>query len=258
MYSIVLILKKYTHTKDEDHNNLNRFVNIAMKYYEKYLDLGSLTEFIIITASAELEEISKTITNQYPTSKWPWMFYSEDQLLHKTIPFGPARDQILRLAIAPLIKTQNYLILNTNSFLIKNLSESNIIINDKPILNKIDIDYPFHYLTSSQLLHFDYDKVQNSTVMGKTPQIYITNIVKDLIKWLVDIYGNQKLWQIILINNKFYDHALYWVWLVKNNLTDQYQNFENANVATFALNTFLYKLKFENIANSELEKIFNA
>jgi hypothetical protein len=220
--SIVLILKKYTYSRENDYNNLDKFIDINMKYFEKNFDLKCLSEFIIVTAPNELDEISKAITNIYPTTKYPWMFYSEDQLLYKTIPNGPFRDHLIRISIAPLIKTDYYFVINDNSILNKNLLYNDLIINNKPILNKIDIDLPFNYLTSSQLLQLDFDKVQNSPVMGKTPQIFITSIVKDLIKYLIDNYGNQKVWQVILVNNRFNDYALYWSWIVKNNLTEKY------------------------------------
>jgi hypothetical protein len=191
-----------------------------MPNFEENLDLKDITEFIIITATNEFEEISKKITNLYPTNKWPWMFYSENQLLHKNISLGSIRDQLLAISIAPLVKTEKYLLLKYNSLL---MNKVNINENIIPTMYVTDIEYPFDYLRSSQLLHQDFDTIQNSKVMNdKVSQIFIKDIVKDLIKWLIDNYGNQKLWQIILVNNRFSEYGIYWSWLIKNNLTDKY------------------------------------
>ena len=58
MYTILLVIKQFTHDGVDNHE---RFMNIGLPTYEKFLDLKSLKQFIIIAPEAELAELSKKL-----------------------------------------------------------------------------------------------------------------------------------------------------------------------------------------------------
>ena len=223
MYTIVLVIKKNTHIEGYDYNNIERFINIALKSYKKYLNLDDVAEFIVITPQNELEYISSKIISEHPVNKWKWNFISEDKLVDTRIPAGWGKQQTSKLAISALIKTKEYLIIDDDTFLVKPFSYKDMFIDDKLIFNKAKIDFPFFYLWSSQLLEMDFDKVQYQPFhMGITPQVFVTDIVKDIVRFLIIKYGNDKKWQIMIVNNKFTEYTLYWIWLIKNDLITKY------------------------------------
>lgn len=215
MYTIVLTLKK-------NNDNVDKFINISMKSYEKYLDTDLLQEFIVITPNDELEEISKNITSQFPKNKWKWNFYSEDKIVDKSLPSGWAKHQTIKIAISLLIKTEYYLIIHDDTKLVQSFSYKDMFIDDKLIFNNRKIDYPFLFLWNSQILDLDYDKVQYyEKHMNTVPAIFVTKEVKELIKWLSNKYNK---WQIYIVNNRFTESTLYWNWLIKNNSVEKYYN----------------------------------
>lgn len=227
MYTIVLLIKRTTHNEGDEYDNIDRFINIGMKSYEKYLNLNDVAEFIVITPEDELEYISNKLSSKFSIEKWKWNFMSEDKLIDTRIPAGWGKQQTAKLAVSFFIKTNEYLIIDDDTFLTKDFNYSDFFVNNKLIFNKTLIDFPFFYLWSSQLLEVDYDIVQYYKChMGITPEIFVTNIAKNIVKYLIQTYGNDKKWQILIVNNKFTEYTLYWIWMIKSNIIDDYYNTE--------------------------------
>ncbi|NBO72132.1 MAG: hypothetical protein EBU66_17635 [Bacteroidetes bacterium] len=218
-FSIVLALKNATH--NEGTNNLERFARIGLPTYEKFMKKEDVAEFIIVCPMAEMEKI-KQVTAVY--EGWNWKIYGEEQLLHIGLRAGWAKQQTIKLAIAPLVKTGEYLIIDDDTYLTRPFGYDNLRTKSgKLIMNRINIDFPFFYLWSNQILDYDFDKVQDFPVnMAITPEIFNTSVVRDLVKLLVTKYGSQKQWQLKLEQNKFTEYALYWIYLQMINKTDMY------------------------------------
>jgi hypothetical protein len=185
-----------------------------MRTYEKYLDLSSLHEFIVVTPREEVQKLSALLKNAYPS--WPWKFIIEEALVSNRIPDGWAKQQTAKLAVANVVKTQHYLIIDDDTYLTKPFSYTNMFHNGKLIMNKTQIDFPFFFLWSAQVAQVDYDLVQNADYhMAITPEIFDTNIVKEIVNWLESEYGTQMKWQEYLAENKYTEYCLYWIYLIK-------------------------------------------
>lgn len=232
-FSIVICLKNASH--HDGTNNIDRFVSIGMPTFEKFLDKASVAEFIVITPKEEAGMIDARLVKAFP--EWSWKVYHDSQLLHEALDAGWARQQTAKLCIAQLIKTDHYLIIDDDTYLTRPFSYKSLFgSDDKLILNKITIDFPFFFLWSNQLLDFDFDKVQDFPyVMGITPEIFHTKTVRDLVKFLVDKYGSQKRWQLKLQSNKFTEYGLYWIWLIKNDLVQSLYTNEDAPIYAYAV-----------------------
>lgn len=213
-YSIVLVIKETTHHNGVEHNNLERFMQIGMMTYEKYLDKESIEDFFIIAPASDVKSIQTKLTAKYPN--WPWKFVVEDAIVSKNLPSGWAKQQTAKFAIAQLVKTSHYLIIDDDTYLTKPFSYNNLFHNGKCILNKCQIDFPFFFFWSSQIAKADYDMVQYAPYhMAITPEAFVTQRVKDLVKWLEGEYGDRMQWQLHLANNKFTEYCTYWIYLMK-------------------------------------------
>lgn len=215
--SIVLVLKPFSHQQGEKYNNIERFLRIGMMTYEKFLDVSCIEDFFVVVPSEDVERVKKLLVGRYPT--YPWNVLNEMSLLHPSLPTGWARQQTVKLTISVLVRTKTYLIIDDDTYLTKPFTAQNLYdpTNGKLIMNKTKIDFPFFFLWSAQVLKHDFDEVQDFPAhMAITPEVFRCDVVRDLVKWLVEQYGTHKQWQMYLYQNKYTEYCLYWIWLIKH------------------------------------------
>lgn len=212
-FTMVMTLRRFTHHMGEQHDNLERFLRLGMPTYEKYLNTEGLQEFFVITPSADTQGIREILKAKHP--RFPWTVISEDVLVSKEVPPGWAKQQTSKLAVAALVKTDIYLIVDDDTYLTKPFGQKDLTHNGKIVLNKTQIDFPFFFLWSAQVLGVDFDKVQDyPTYMAITPEIFKTSVVRDIIKVLETKYGDRMQWQKALAENKYTEYCLYWIYLI--------------------------------------------
>lgn len=212
-YSIVLVIKEFTHHNGVQHNNLERFMRIGMKTYEKYLDVLCVHEFLVVAPSSDIKSIQSKLLEKWPS--WPWKFVVEDAIVLRSLSSGWAKQQTAKFAIAQLVQTPHYLIIDDDTYLTKPFSYANLFHNGKAILNKCQIDFPFFFFWSAQMAKVDYDMVQYAPFhMAITPEIFVTSRVRELVSWLESQYGDRMKWQQHLADNKFTEYCLYWIYLM--------------------------------------------
>jgi Family of unknown function (DUF6492) len=215
MFSIVLVIKKKTY---DETSNFDRFTQIGMMTYKKYLDLKSVKDFFVITPENEQKELQTMLTTQW--AQCPWKFISDDKLIHKNIQQGWARQQTAKLAISSLVTTDHYLIVDDDTYLTRPFGYPDLFDETgKIIMNKTLIDFPFFFLWSNQVLKYNFENVQNQDYhMAITPEVFVTNEVRNLVRFLVTNYGNSQAWQLFLADHKYTEYCMYWIWLIKNNM----------------------------------------
>lgn len=213
--SIVLVLKEFTHANGASFNNLERFMRIGMRTYEKFLNLESVSDFFVIVPRGEFDRIKRVLHTEYPN--WPWRVIMEDVIVSRNLPNGWAKQQTAKLAIAGLVKTSHYLIIDDDTYLTRPLSASDLFdSHGRALMNKTQIDFPFFFLWSAQVIDVDFEKVQNAPYhMGITPEIFVTNVVKELVGFLETRYGSHMKWQEYLADHKFTEYCMYWSYLIK-------------------------------------------
>lgn len=221
--SIVLVIRPFSHQIDPKYNNIERFLRIGMMTYEKYLDKSSIKDFFVVVPAQDVEGVKKLLTDKHPD--YPWNVINEDVLIHPAIPSGWAKQQTVKLAISMLVQTDTYLIIDDDTYLTKPFAASQLVDPDSKrlLLNTTKIDFPFFFLWSCQVLKYDFQHVQDFPIhMAITPEVFVTAVVKDIVKWLIAEYGNKKMWQIYLANHKYTEYCLYWIWLIKHDQTEVY------------------------------------
>jgi hypothetical protein len=213
-YSIVLVIKEYTHHAGVAHNNLERFMKIGMKTYEKYLNWNGVQDFFVVVPRPDVESVKTKLESGFLNV--PWKVIAEDVLVSKKVPEGWAKQQTAKLAIASLVKTRHYLIIDDDTYLTKPFGVEDLLWNGKAIMNKCQIDFPFFFLWSAQCVDVDFDEVQGAPFhMAITPEIFVTDVVKDLVAYLEGKYGGRMQWQESLAANKFTEYCMYWTYLRK-------------------------------------------
>lgn len=219
-FSIVMTIRPFSHHHGAEFNNLQRFMEIGMVTWERFFpkaERGGLKDFFVIAPKADVEFVQQKLKAQF--SDWPWKVIHEDQLLHPGLPSGWAKQQTAKLAVSFLVQTELYLIIDDDTYLTKPFfgvaSLRDAEFGNKILMNRIPIDFPFFFLWSAQVLGYDFDKVQEYPYhMAITPEVFVTSEVRDLVKHLIDKYGDKKTWQVYLVNNKFTEYCLYWIWLI--------------------------------------------
>lgn len=214
--SIVLVIKPFSHQQGQKYNNIDRFLKIGMMTYNKFLDVQSIQDFFVIVPAEDVDRVKKLLVETFPT--YPWNVLNEMTLLHPSLPPGWARQQTVKLTISVLVKTSTYLIIDDDTYLTKPFSAKDLCdpTNGKLIMNKTHIDFPFFFLWSTQVLKYDFEKVQDFPVhMAITPEVFVVQVVRNLMKWLMDEYGANKKWQLHIYQNKYTEYCLYWIWLMK-------------------------------------------
>lgn len=214
---MVLVIRLISHHEGSDFDNLERFMRIGMRSYTKFLDKQGLADFIVISPKKDLTLIREKLTGAYP--EWPWKFVQEDALVSVNCPSGWAKQQTAKFAVARLVTTPTYLIVDDDTYLTKPFGVKDVYWKGKVILNKAELDFPMWYLWSSQIAQVDYDQVQCQPFhMAITPEIFVTSAVKKLVQWLEETYGSGMKWQEVLANHKFTEYTLYTMFLRKHNL----------------------------------------
>jgi len=220
-YSIVLPLKLSSHYH---HNELTRFICILLPSLNKYLDIASVHEFIIICKPEEIKLVKNELGKQQ--SSLPINIISENLILKGKViskTKGWYIQQLLKLGIARRIKTNYYLVLDSDCFLTKPFDYEKLFHHEKLIMNsnswKVHKNW---WLNSANIMGIPFDILKEKPVIGVTPEILITSSVCDLLDFLT--YKNEHLdWDEYLCTQKFTEFTLYWLFLIKSGLTNRYQ-----------------------------------
>lgn len=184
----------------------------------------SLKDFFVIVPKTDVDLVQQKLKATYPD--WPWKVLNEDSLLHPSIPAGWAKQQTAKLAVSFLVQTRLYLIIDDDTYVTKPFQGAKSLrdpASGKVLMNRTPIDFPFFFLWSNQVLGYDFDKVQASPYhMAITPEVFVTDEVRSLVRHLIEKYGDKKMWQVYLANNKFTEYCLYWIWLIMHDKVGLY------------------------------------
>ncbi len=218
-FTLVLPIKINDH---HHHNELERLKRVLLPTLIKFSDSASVAEFLIICKPEETTIIEKTIKSVQ--SPFPIHILSEDTLVTPEISQnckGWYLQQIIKLAVVEIIKTDHYLVLDSDCFLTKQFSYNDLFCDGKIVMNCDENSIFSHWWDESLcLLEYPASILENKPRMGVTPEILISSVVRDLINYLNEKSGD---WQQLLASNPFTEFTLYWLYCLKNDLTDNYQ-----------------------------------
>jgi hypothetical protein len=211
----------------------NGYLKLIFKSYEKYLDLNSLHKIIIINPKkSQLFENLKDFVPEILISFC--LFVDDETFLEISETISPwYKQQIIKLLVYRHVKTETYLVLDDDIFLIDHLCYDDLKLNDKwkyssekySDLDKKTFSALSWWNGSSNLLIFDLeDKLKDSSfsdhLINVTPQILITNVVENLIFYLINLYG--EFWIDNFVKSGATEFSCYWLYLNFTNQADKY------------------------------------
>lgn len=217
-YTIVLCLKGQTHREDAD--SVDRFIRIGLASYKKFMKLEDVHEIIVITPAKERASIDGRLRTAGP--EFPWTVLGENELVDSSLTTGWAKQQTAKMAISKRIKTAIYLIIDDDTFAVRPFGIAQLMHGGRAKMNKTPIDFPFFFLWSAEVLGADFEGLVQPQPfhMAITPEIFVTEVVKNLIKTLEARHGAYPEWQKAIVNNKYTEYCVYWTHLLTLKKTD--------------------------------------
>ena len=193
------------------------FIQYGIKFYEKFLNKKDLFEFIIICP----KENYQVVCNDIGKYDFPFKIYNDDDIVDSKYmnEIGWFKQEIIKLNICNFVKTDHYLILDDDIFILKSLSFSDFFDENNRIKYSFEeySDNSQKYMTNTIWINsacdaigvdIEYIKLQKD-LMGVTPQFFKTQIVKDMLKYL----GNE--WQLPITQKIASEFQLYWSYIIK-------------------------------------------
>lgn len=219
-YSIVILINPNTTISQ---------LTICFKLMEKHIITIDLDYIYIITTRPLINQLLEHISTYNEVFQNKIQFINEDDVYVKNTTDNWLYQQILKLEIAKRIKTKYYLVLDIDMYLIKNLNYHDMFFDGKIIYphERFPHNNPPGYTNrqwwndSAKLLDYPVELLYNKTnLMGVTPQLLVTDIVNDLLVYLNQQYGDN--YKEIMLRNRFTEYALYWIFIIKNNMENLY------------------------------------
>ena len=240
-------------------NDLERLINIQLYTFDKFIDKESLDKFYIVGRSDEIKQIEKECVKHYPD--FPFVFMSESEISPTVDPKnythivnpGHLIQQIVQLGISKFVKTEHYIILNCDNFLTKPFSYKDMFQKGKIIFTGIETPHkphPLHFwqysisVLNSNIKDISLDKETASGLYGNTinyrkfmsvtPQIYITNEIKNMLQLIEEKYD--KDWVLALFERtqgaaaSWSESSLYWTYLTMNNKVEDLYSFSDVGL----------------------------
>jgi hypothetical protein len=206
------------------------FLKYALPLYEKYLNQEEIFEFVIICPRNNIEKVKEDTKE----SKFKVSIYNDDEIINEEMikmkNWGHQHQQIIKILISQYIKTNYYFIIDDDMFITKKLNFSDLFDKEgkiyygyeewpEPSLNK---GFQTHHLWlegACESIGIDIEYLKKEKfIMGVTPQLFVTSIVKELVDYL-DSPINIARSILLKTANEF---GLYWCYLIKTNNTNLY------------------------------------
>jgi len=210
-------------------NSFKIFCEISLPLYEKFLNCDDIDYFYIICPLNDVATLTK-YTRLYP--RIPFKFINENLLLNNNISDaeGWYKQQLIKLSISLILETEYYLVVDSDMYLNQPFGYGDLFYDGKikytfePWQELNNEDYSTNsnwWKQSCDVLNFDVRHLHNKKfLMGVTPQLLITDKVKELIDHLIYLYDRG--WQKTLYEMKFTEYTLYWIYLIIDENTNLY------------------------------------
>jgi len=207
-------------------NGYKIFREIGLPSYCRYLNLTYLDRFYLI---APLKFIA-TLNLELESFKLPFSFIPEELLIGTIQTTGWYKQQIIKLCMARIVRTSIYLIVDSDMYLTQPLGYDDLLDNGKikynyepwQTINSPDFSQNSKWwIQSCSLLDYDITSIQGcSDLMSVTPQVFITEIAKDLIIKIESKFKHE--WPQIICDLGFTEFTLYWLYVLNNEYKDRY------------------------------------
>ena len=239
-----------------DASSLYYFENITIPLINKNFNTKDILEWIIICPTEDLIKI-KDLTFKYKNIHFN--IVDENVYVQLGSVDGYTKQMLLKLLVSNQIKTDYYLILDYDCLCMRPTSFNSLIQNKKcPITFVSNTHFYQDWWHENSAIIVD-NNIKSDLKMEFTPQIFITSVVQDLIKYIVDKYesdfvnslikaknifltenkhvqnhidalydnvthetAGERIHLLLSVHHSFTEYGLYWNWIMKNDLINNY------------------------------------
>jgi hypothetical protein len=175
-----------------------RLIQINARSIAKFCEPSLLNDYFVIGSANDLALIRERARRELPD--FPFVFIEENKVcpsLRATDDGlgwqGWHKQQVLKLAMATLVRTEYYMTLDDDVFLTRNLAASDLLRNEKLILSRDGHEIHRHwYQSCCEILKCPYEVLRrNEFVMGVTPEILISEFVFDLHREIQELWSTK-------------------------------------------------------------------
>ena len=230
-------IKLSTHNPLND--ELQRWLEIGLRSYVKFLDPSIVHSFVIISPDAEIDavkaRVAKFVEAHVPSCPFEFKYVKDSWLCPIMINGGHTwgYQQILKLEISRFIYTDLYMILDTDIYMVKPMSLSDIVTTNGRLIMTTDPFkmHPEWFSMSKALITNDAIDpdgrggfLPDERVIQVTPQIMVTKAVSTLVSFLKIRHGIY--YQRTMLEKGFTEYTLYWSWLKRRGEIEKYYDTE--------------------------------
>lgn len=184
--------------------------------------LHDVYEFIIIAPDSNLNTVKRDLNLDLELDS-NIRFIPDSDLVDGNITHGWIKQQIIKLKVADVIRTDHYLILDDDMILCKDLHMADMFNEKGEIYYSFEAwpnpsNFKTHYATdqrwwisSMYVSKLRINNIQGSkALMGVTPQLMITRVVSQCVEYLDK---NSPNWQTLMQKHNATEYAIYWLYL---------------------------------------------
>ena len=226
-YSIVIPIKRYTYFWSPEgridprkstiqHDNIKRFFEISWKTHNKNLKKEDIQCIYFIIPQIEKDYFESQLLKHIKDVRTKVI--TDDDLILNTYNFTSHRKQmLLKLLICKYIQTDLYLVLDDDIISLKPFGYNDLFIKnkvkyaDEPNINS----QPYVWECSRDLLKLEKKtniyRLKNT--ISITPEILITSVVKDMMKYLIEKHYSIANLYNIMSEVSWTEYTLYWLYL---------------------------------------------
>lgn len=198
------------------------FFELSLPSY-RFFKKSDIHKFYVICPKSDIDILKITLSQ----IDLPFVIIEEDNVCSYKCE-NWYKQQIIKLNMDGIIETEYYLVLDSDIFLTKSFSYSDMFYNNKIKMSSEKFckgnisDFavnPSWWEASCKVLNYDVKNLYERDLMSATPQILITSVVKELIQRLINI---DRYWPRLICEYKCTEFTLYYIHLLQTKKENLY------------------------------------
>lgn len=270
-YSIVIPIKRYTYFWSKEghidnrpntanHDNIKRFFEISWYTHDKNLNKNDIDCIYFIISSEDQLYFDKFVNKYIKDVKTKVII--EDDMLPPSYNFASHRKQmLLKLLIWKYINTDYYLILDDDIISLKPFGYNDLFSKT----NKMKIRYaaessiynqPQAWEGSRDLLQLKKTKniYRLKNTISITPEILITSVVKDMMKYLENKYKTVEKLYSEMVRISWTEYVIYWLYLRYIDKKGVSYYYESDSLTDMSANLTVYEDNYDEIIKKNISE----
>jgi Family of unknown function (DUF6492) len=241
---------------DNETSDLDRFLALGLPSIQRFFDKSCILELIVIAAKRDIYRISKHLT---ALCVFSFRIIDEDDLCPEILgSCGWYKQQILKLAIAPSIATEWYLILDSDVICVRQVDYTDLISDGRAIWQMEPASCHLNWWRGSEnILQVPTAVNPDESVIGVTPALMHTESVRQLICRIQEIYSGQD-WSVTLLENtkkEWTEYTLYWTYILY--CQRRHSLYSESEVRLYASASIWHKEEVSNLGEDWFKTVFD-